>query len=42
MSGEQFREIDKPYWRAWQKRLADAKLVKVAKPKHKKGKKARK
>ena len=38
MSGEQFREIDKPYYRQWQKRVADAKLVKPGKP-HKKGKK---
>jgi hypothetical protein len=40
MSGDQFKPIEKPYWRQWQKRVADAKLVKVAKPKkRKKGKK---
>ena len=40
MAGEQFRVIDKPYWKAWQKRVADAKMVKVvkSKPKRKKAK----
>ena len=42
MTGDQFAPIEKPYWKQWQKRVADAKLVKVAKPKHKKGKRVRK
>jgi hypothetical protein len=40
MSGDQFAPIEKPYYKEWQKRFADAKLVKVVKPKkRKRGKK---